>query len=296
MTTKERCANLPLASPPKLTRMNHSLIAALGALLALTPHAPVRAQAQSVTVFAAASLKTALDDIAAQWQKETGKNARISYAASGPLAKQIEAGAPADIFISADVAWMDYVAERKLIKAETRRNLLGNALVLVAPADSKAQPIEMNAQADLLGLLGKDGRLAMGQPKSVPAGAYAEQALISLGLWDRVKDRIAQTESVRASLVFVARGEAPLGIVYRSDAHAEPKVKVLGTFPETSHAPIVYPIAMIAASKNPDAKAFYDYLATPAATAIFTRESFDVLPSDAQKAAALLPGVLYGSR
>jgi molybdate transport system substrate-binding protein len=263
------------------------LPAALGVLLACALHTPARAQYQSVTTFAAASLKTALDDIAGEWQTETGKKARISYAASGPLAKQLDAGAPADIFISADVAWMDYAAERRLIKPETRRDLLGNALVLVAPADSKAQPIEINAQPDILGLLGKDGRLAMGQPRSVPAGAYAEQALISLGLWDKVKDHIAQTESVRATLIFVARGEAPLGIVYRSDAHAEPKVKVLGTFPESSHAPIVYPIAMVAASANPDAKAFYDYLVTPAATVIFRRESFDVLPSEMRKAASL---------
>jgi molybdate transport system substrate-binding protein len=269
-------------------RLTTLLFAALGACLALATPIPARAEAQSVTVFAAASLKTALDEIAAQWRKDTGKTARISYAASGPLAKQIEAGAPADIFISADVAWMDYAAERKLIKPETRRNLLGNALVLVAPGDSKAQPLEINAGTDLLSLLGKDGRLAMGQPKSVPAGAYAEQALTSLGLWDKVKDRIAQTESVRATLLFVARGEAPLGIVYRSDAHAEPKVKVLGTFPESGHAPIVYPIALVAASANPDAKPFYDYLATPAASAIFERESFDVLPSDARKAASLL--------
>jgi molybdate transport system substrate-binding protein len=260
------------------------MLAVLGAFLAV---APARAQSHSVTVFAAASLRTALEDIAAQWRKETGKSARISYAASGPLARQIEAGAPADIFISADVAWMDYAAERKLIKPETRRNLLGNALVLVAPADSKAQPIELNAQSDLGALLGADGRLAMGEPRSVPAGAYAQKALSSLGLWDKVKDRIAQTESVRATLLFVARGEAPLGIVYRSDAHAERQVKVLGTFPETSHAPIVYPIAMIAASVNQDAKAFYDYLATPAASAIFKRESFDVLPGDARKAASL---------
>jgi molybdate transport system substrate-binding protein len=257
--------------------------AALCAALALTTHAPARAQTQSVTIFAAASLKTALDDIAAQWQKETGKTARISYAASGPLAKQIEAGAPADIFISADVPWMDYVAERKLLKPETRRNLLGNALVLVAPADSKAQSMVINAQTDLLGLLGGDDRLAIGEPKSVPAGNYAEKALTSLGLWDKVKDRLAQAESVRAMLLFVARGEAPAGIVYRTDAHAEPKVKVLGTFPDSSHAPIVYPIAMIAASNNPDAKAFYEYLSTPAASAIFKRESFDVLPSDARR-------------
>jgi molybdate transport system substrate-binding protein len=263
------------------------LPAALGVLLACALHAPAHAQGQSVTVLAAASLKTALDDIAAQWQKETGKRVRISYAASGPLAKQIEAGAPADIFISADVPWMDYAAERKLIKPETRRNLIGNALVLVAPADSKAQPMEIGAQSDLLGLLGPDGRLVMGEPRSVPAGAYAQKALTSLGLWDKVKDRVAQTESVRATLLFVARGEAPLGIVYRSDAHAERHVKVLGTFPESSHPPIVYPVAMIAASANPDAKAFYGYLATPAASAIFKRESFEVLPSEARKAASL---------
>src|SRR5438270_10999839 len=134
--------------------MNHSLITALGALLALAPHAPARAQAQSVTVFAAASLKTALDDVVAQWRTETGRTARISYAASGPLAKQIEAGAPADIFISADVPWMDYAAGRRLIRPETRRNLLGNALVLVAPADSRAQPVEINARTDLTAVLG----------------------------------------------------------------------------------------------------------------------------------------------
>jgi molybdate transport system substrate-binding protein len=262
----------------------NSALAALVFSIAFAAQLPVYAQVQSVTVFAAASLKTALDDVAAQWHKETGKTVRISYAASGALAKQIEAGAPADIFISADVPWMDYLAEHNLIKPETRRNLLGNALVLVAPSESKAQPMQMDARTDLLGLLGKDGRLAMGQPKSVPAGAYAEQALTALGLWSKVKDRIAQTESVRAALVFVARGEAPLGIVYRSDAHAEPKVKVLGTFPQSSHPPIVYPIAMVAASVNPDAKAFYDYLASPAASAIFKREAFDVLPSEARKA------------
>jgi molybdate transport system substrate-binding protein len=257
-------------------------LAALGALVGML-QAPAPAQGQTVTVFAAASLRTALDGIAAEWRKETGKTARLSYAASGPLAKQIEAGAPADIFISADVPWMDYAAERKLIKAETRRNLLGNALVLVAPADSKAQPMEINAQTDFNALLGRDGRLVMGEPRSVPAGAYAQKALTSLGLWDKVKERVAQTESVRATLLFVARGEAPLGIVYRSDAHAEPKVKVLGTFPDSSHPPIVYPIAIIAASANPDAKVFYDYLATPAASAIFKRESFDMVPSDARK-------------
>jgi molybdate transport system substrate-binding protein len=267
-------------------RMNSAAIS-FGALLALAAPLSAAAQAPSVTIFAAASLKTALDDIAAQWHKETGKSARISYAASGALVKQIEAGAPADVFISADVPWMDYAAERKLIKPETRRNLLGNALVLVAPSDSKGQPMQIDARTDLLGLLGKDGRLAMGQPKSVPAGAYAEQALTALGLWSKVKDRIAQTESVRATLIFVARGEAPAGIVYRSDAHAEPRVKVLGAFPESSHAPIVYPIAIVAASVNPDAKAFYDYLATPAASAIFKRESFDVLSSDPRKAALM---------
>jgi molybdate transport system substrate-binding protein len=191
-------------------RVNRLLFAALGACLALAAPIPARAEAQSVTVFAAASLKTALDDIAAQWRKDTGKTARISYAASGPLARQIEAGAPADIFISADEAWMDYAAQRRLIKAETRRNLLGNALVLVAPSDSKAQPIEFNAQTDLTALLGANGRLAIGEPRSVPAGAYAQKALTSLGLCGKVKDRIAQTESVRATLIFVARARRRL--------------------------------------------------------------------------------------
>jgi molybdate transport system substrate-binding protein len=267
------------------TRLSPLVFAIVGAFFVAGSDIPARAQNQSITIFAAASLKTALDDIAAQWRTETGTTARISYAASGPLAKQIEAGAPADIFVSADVVWMDYAAERKLIRPETRRNLLGNALVLVAPADSTAQPIEIDAQTNFTALLGRDGRLAMGEPKSVPAGAYAQKALTTLNLWDKVKDRIAQTQSVRAALIFVARGEAPLGIVYRSDAHAEPKVKVLGRFPDSSHPPIVYPIAMIAASMNPDAKAFYDYLASPAASAIFKRESFDVLPGDARKAA-----------
>jgi molybdate transport system substrate-binding protein len=264
-------------------KMKRLLIGVVGAFVALASQA--HAQTQSVTVFAAASLKTALDDVAAQWRQATGKSARISYAASGPLAHQIEAGAPADIFIAADVAWMDYVEERQLIRSEWRRNLLGNALVLVAPADSKAQSITLDAKADLVGLLGADGRLAIGEPKSVPAGAYAQSALTALGQWEAVKDRLAQAMSVRATLVFVARGEAPAGIVYRSDAHAEPHVKVLATFPETSHAPIVYPIALVTASTNPDTKTFFDFLASPAASAIFQRESFDVLPSDARKAA-----------
>ncbi|GAC1340211.1 MAG: molybdate ABC transporter substrate-binding protein [Beijerinckiaceae bacterium] len=267
--------------------MKRLLIGVFSVFIGMSVYA-ARAQSPSVTIFAAASLKTALDDVAAQWQKETGKSAKISYAASGPLARQIEAGAPADLFIAADLAWMDYVAERKLIRPGSRRNLLGNALVLVAPADSKAQPIELGPQTDLVGLLGADGRLAIGAPKSVPAGAYAQSALTALGLWDKVKDRLAQAMSVRATLIFVARGEAPAGIVYRSDAHAEPKVKVLATFPETSHVPIVYPAAIIGASTNPDAKAFYDYLASPAASAIFKCESFDVLPSETRKAAALI--------
>lgn len=256
------------------------LALAVGSFVILAAlHAPVMAQAQ-VTVFAAASLKTALDRVADEWQKETGNTARVSYAASGALAKQIEAGAPADIFISADVPWLDYLADRKLIKPETRRNLLGNALVLVVPAESKSQPMELNAESDLLGLLGRDGRLAIGEPKSVPAGAYAQEALTSLGLWDKVKNRIAQSENVRATLLFVARGEAPAGIVYRTDAHVEPRVKVLGTFPKSSHTPIVYPVAIVAASRNPDAKTFYDYLGSAAATSIFKLESFDVSPRD----------------
>lgn len=249
--------------------------AAIASMLAIGLPAPVRATGTQITVFAAASLKDALDAVAAQWQSETGKTAVISYAASSALAKQIEAAAPADLFISADLAWMDYLAERKLIVPETRANLLGNRIVLVAPKDSTVEA-KIASALDLAGLLG-DGRLAIADPAAVPAGRYAKAALESLGLWSAVEGKLAPTENVRAALALVAKGEAPLGIVYKTDAAAEPGVRVVDTFPETAHPPIIYPVALLAASNNPDAAAFLDYLKSPTAKTVFEKLGFTVL-------------------
>jgi len=239
------------------------------------------AQGKDVVVFAAASLKNALDDIAGQWQRETGKKTVISYAASNTLIKQIEQGAPADIFISADLDWMDYGQQKNLIKPDSRFNLLGNRLVLIAPKDSS---VSANIQPgfDLAALL-KGGRLAMGNVDAVPAGKYGKAALEKLGVWDSVKDKIAQAESVRAALLFVSRGEAPLGIVYQTDAAADPSVKIVGTFPENTHPRIIYPVALTKESTNPGAQAFLNYLRSPAARAAFERQGFTVLAPGGQR-------------
>lgn len=231
--------------------------------------------AEKVTVFAAASLKNALDAINAEWQKESGNAATVSYAASSALAKQIEAGAPADVFISADLAWMDYVADKNLIKDGTRANLLGNRIVLIAPKDNPA-PVEIKKDFDLAGLVG-DGRLAMGAVDSVPAGKYGKAALETLGIWPSVEAKVAGAESVRAALALVSRGEAPYGIVYQTDAAADPEVAIVGTFPEDSHKPIIYPIAVLAESKNPAAAAYLDFVKSGKAKALFEHEGFTVL-------------------
>jgi molybdate transport system substrate-binding protein len=246
----------------------------IGVSLAATG-TPVLAQDKPVLVFAAASLKNALDEINAQWGKETGKHAVISYAASSTLAKQIEAAAPADIFISADLDWMDYVAKRNLIKPETRKALLGNRLVLIAPRTSATRVIIK--QGFPLATLLKGGKLAMADTHSVPAGLYGRAALESLGVWSSVEKDVAQAENVRAALALVARGEAPYGIVYETDAASEPSVAIAGTFPENSHPPIVYPIAITAASANPDAAAFLAYLDSVKAWPLFEKQGFMVL-------------------
>jgi molybdate transport system substrate-binding protein len=211
----------------------------------------------------------------AAWTKESGKSAMISYAASPVLAKQIEEGAPADVFISADLDWMDYLAERKRIKPEIRFNLLGNRLVLIVPKDSVLEA-KIEPGFSLASLLG-DGRLAMANTDSVPAGKYGNASLQALGVWDQVKDKIAQAENVRAALLLVSRGEAPLGIVYTTDAKADPKVKVLGTFPDDTHPPIIYPVAVLAQAKSADAQAFVNYLKTNAAKSLFEAQGFEVL-------------------
>lgn len=244
-------------------------------LAAATLIAPSVLAAERVTVFAAASLKTALDEVSAAWKAETGREAVNSYAASSALARQIEQGAPADIFISADLDWMSYLAERQLIAPGTEVSLLGNSLVLVAPADSAAS-IAIAPGFDLAGLL-KGGRLAIPEVKSVPAGKYGKAALESLGVWTSVENSIAQAENVRAALKLVATGEAPAGIVYQTDATAEPKVKVLGTFPPDTHPPIIYPAALVATSRTADAAAFLAFLQSPQAQEIFARQGFSIL-------------------
>jgi molybdate transport system substrate-binding protein len=227
-------------------------------------------------IFAAASLKNALDEIASGWAKDTGKPMpKISYAASSALAKQMEQGAPADLFISADLDWMDYVAKKDLIKADTRVNLLGNKIVLIAPKDSKTT-VEVKQGFDLAKALA-GGKLAMGNVEAVPAGKYGKAALEKLGAWDGVKNNVAQAENVRAALLLVARGEAPLGIVYATDAAAEPNVRIVGSFPEDSHPPIIYPAAVIKDAKSADAKPFLDYLKTIQARPAFEKQGFTVL-------------------
>jgi molybdate transport system substrate-binding protein len=249
-----------------------ALFALLSAALVWPGAAP--AQQRDIVVFAAASLKNALDDVVAAWGRSGGRKVVVSYAASSALARQIEQGAPADLFVSADLDWMDYADQRRAIRPETRRNLLGNRLVLVAPAD-KARPVAIAAGFDLAALIG-DGRLAVGAVGSVPAGKYAKAALETLGAWEGVKGRLAEAESVRAALVLVARGEAPYGIVYATDAIAEKGVAVVGTFPETSHPPIVYPVALTS-SAGPDAAAFLAFMTSAAARPAYEGQGFTVL-------------------
>jgi molybdate transport system substrate-binding protein len=247
---------------------------ALAGLAAAALLAAPAAMAADVTVFAAASLKNALDEIAAAWKAEAGKQATVSYAASSALAKQIEEGAPADVFISADVPWMDYLAERDLVRQDSVVELLGNRLVLIAPADSDAS-VEIERGFDLLSELG-DGRLAIGQVDSVPAGRYGREALTALGVWEEVEGHLAQAENVRAAQALVAAGEAPLGIVYATDANAEAAVRIVGTFPEDSHSPIVYPAA-VTAEASADAGSFMEFLRTEKAKELFEKQGFTVL-------------------
>jgi len=247
------------------------LLAALAVIFGLVAAAP----AHAVVVFAAASLKNALDAVAAQYRSDTGRQVTLSYAASSTLAKQIEAGAPADIFISADLDWMNYLGQRGLLKSGSRVDLLGNRLVLIAPADSKAA-LAIAAGFPLAAALG-EGRLAMADPAAVPAGKYGKAALEALGVWPAVKDRIAVAENVRAALLLVARGEAPLGIVYATDAAVEPGVKIVATFPADTHPPIIYPMAIAASSAEPEAGVFAAYLEGPTAKAIFEKQGFAVL-------------------
>jgi len=237
--------------------------------------APLSAHAQQLTVFAAASLTDAMKDAAAQWVKAGHPALSLSFGASSTLARQIEQGAPANLFASADEKWMDYLAGKNLIVADTRKDLLGNDLVLVVPAN-KPLHVTIGPGFDLAGLLGPNGRLATGDPAHVPVGIYAEQALRKLGLWDSISPHLARTDDVRAALLLVERGEAPAGIVYGTDAAVSKGVMVAGTFPENSHDPISYPFAVTKAGDTPEARALLTFLAGPQARAVFVQRGFKV--------------------
>jgi molybdate transport system substrate-binding protein len=243
--------------------------------------APAAAE-QPVTVFAAASLKTALDEANKAFTAETGTPVRTSYAASSALAKQIAQRAPADVFASADVDWMDYLDARKLILADTRRDLLGNRLVLIAANDSPVSTLALDPASVTSALGGR--RLALAEASSVPAGRYAKASLQSLGLWEALRPHLAMAENVRAALRFVSRGEAPLGIVYATDAAADPEVKIVATFPADSHPSIIYPFAATANGNGESARKYLEFLQGAAARAIFEKQGFAILARAVPKA------------
>ncbi len=229
---------------------------------------------QPVVVFAAASLGDALGELGSQWSRSSGIPVKLSIAASSVLARQIEAGGAADLFVSADVQWMDYLQSRGLIEPASRRDLVGNRLVLIAPADSDAR-LKIRAHFPLRAALGR-GRLATGDPDAVPIGRYARAALQSLGAWDAVADRLVRTDNVRAALMFVARGEVPYGIVYATDALLEPRVRVVDTFPESSHPPIVCPAALTSGAARAS-DSFLQFLASDEADVTWRRFGFGTL-------------------
>jgi len=244
-------------------------------ILCGSAYSPTLAEDKTLTVFAAASLKNALDDIDAAFTAKTGVKVNASYAASSTLAKQIEQGAPADIFVSADTDWMDYATSKKTINEPTRVNLLGNSIVLIAPKDSKIGDVTIGPGFDLAKLAG-DGKIATGDVKAVPVGKYAKAALEKLGAWTAAEAKFAMADSVRAALTLVARSEAALGIVYATDAKVEPGVKIIGTFPADSHPPIIYPVAATSTAK-PEANAYLDYLRSQAAKAVLEKYGFNYL-------------------
>jgi molybdate transport system substrate-binding protein len=250
------------------------LLLAAGGMTALLA-APAANADDGLTIFAAASLKNGLDAVNTACEADVGGKATISYAASSALAKQIEQGAPADLFVSADLDWMAYLSEKNLTKKDTEVKLLGNSIVLVAPADSPAAA-DIAPGFDIAGLLG-DGRLAMANVDAVPAGKYGKAALEKLGVWASVEGKVAQAENVRAALALVSTGEAPLGIVYQTDAKVDPKVKIVGTFPADSHPPIEYPAAVTAGADSAAAPAFLKCMQSAKAKALFEEQGFTVL-------------------
>jgi molybdate transport system substrate-binding protein len=255
----------------------YSLIVAFAVAAAANAALPPLALAQdkTITVFAAASMKNALDQFDAAFAKATGIKVTASYAATSALVRQIENGAPADVFVSADLRWMDYAIEHRLVRPDTRVNLLGNRLVLIAPKDSKLDKVAIAKGFDIAKLAG-DGRIAVADVKAVPAGRYAKAALESLGAWAAAEGKLAMAENVRAALAYVARGETQVGIVYETDAKIEPGVKIVGVFPEGSHPPITYPVAASANAK-PEAAQYLRRLQTQTAKDVFEQYGFSFL-------------------
>lgn len=229
-----------------------------------------------VIVFAAASTTNAMTDIGELYASKNLGVVKTSFASSSTLAKQIASGAPADVYLSANKKWMDFLAEKDAVDAATRFDLLGNRIVLIVPLDSSINTIEITSGLDLAALLGKDGRLSMGDPDHVPAGMYGRKAMHHLGLWEQVKERVAPMKDVRAALVLVERAEAPLGEVYATDAAISKKVRVVGAFPIASHPPIVYPVAAVAGGRTEAASTFMAFLKSPDARAVFEKYGFDV--------------------
>lgn len=252
------------------------VLAALIALISFPAAPSLAADRAQVTVFAASSLTEALKAIGAQYTQETGAPVRFSFGSSSAIARQIEAGAPADLFFSADTDWMDYLQARSLIQPATRHNLLSNRLVLIAPAGSAVQ-LKIAPNFPLAQALGKGGRLATGDPDSVPAGRYARSALTNLGVWNEVADHLVRAENVRSAMLFVDRGEVPLGIVYQTDALIDPKVRVVDIFPANSHLAIVYPAALTGHAGAGSA-AFLGYVRGPKGQAVFRKYGFITLP------------------
>ncbi len=237
--------------------------------------APLQARAQTLTVFAAASLTNAMKDIAGLWVKAGHPAPQLSFASSSTLAQQIQQGAPVNVFASADEKWMNYLAKGDLLAPGTRRDLLGNDLVLIVPATHPIH-VDIHKGFDLAALLGPDGRLSVGDPSHVPAGIYAAQALRKLGLWETISPHLAPAPDVRSALLLVERGEAPAGIVYGTDAAISKAVAVAGVFPDSSHDPVTYPFAVTKAGDTEQARAFLDFLSTPRAREIWIKRGFKV--------------------
>jgi molybdate transport system substrate-binding protein len=253
-----------------MQKIHYRWAAATALCVSLVGHAVA---AEKITVFAAASLTNALQEIAKQYQKQTGVDVVSSFASSSVLARQIDQGAPADLFISADQQWMDEVVKKNNVVNSTRYTLLGNDLVLIAPKSDAAKAVNIDSKTDWKSLL-KGERLAVGDPDHVPAGIYAKEALQKLGAWDALSPQLAPANNVRAALVLVERNETPYGIVYGSDAVASQKVQVVGRFPEESHKPVEYPMAIVKGHQNATVEAFYNYLQGPDAAAMFKQYGF----------------------